>query len=217
MFCKKCGEKIADNVKFCPKCGEKVERIGAVVRTDLSNATGESDTKKYRYVGIAFVAICVILLCSLMGGKGYEKVLKKYYRAVQYADANLYYSILAPDYIDYMVGSGSWYSSNADFKTALENELEEYGDSFQYDCGGQLRFSVKVTEVKHLTTKERTDFAKNLKDYYEFTHNISDLVELDYKLTVSGTTGSVTQNMEGFYAFKMGGKWYMQKGYVGNF
>lgn len=217
MFCKKCGEKIADNVKFCPKCGEKIERIGAVVKTDLSNTTEKSDTKKYRYVGIAFVAICAILLCSLMGGKGYEKVLKKYYRAVQNADANIYYSVLAPDYVEYMVGPGSWYSSKADFKADLENELEDFRDDYQYECGENLKFSVKVTEVKHSTVKEKSDFAKNLKDYYEFTHNISDLVEINYTLTVVGTEGKEMQKREGFYAFKMGGKWYMQKGYVGNF
>ena len=45
MFCKYCGNEIADNSKFCPKCGNEIHPIRKM--TNDNNAANNADNKDY--------------------------------------------------------------------------------------------------------------------------------------------------------------------------
>lgn len=213
MFCKKCGQEISENVKFCPKCGESTGNV--VVQSNVTVVdTEDKDKKTYRAVGIAVVAICVIVLLNLMSGKGYEKVVRNYYKSVQNSNVNLYYSLLVPDYVDYMVGPGSWYSSKEVFKESLKKDLENEYDDYSHICGNNLRFSAKITDSERFTAKEISSLTRMLKQDYDFTHSISDIRKVYYTLTVWGNDDITKKDMS-IYVIKVGGKWYLQRGYIG--
>lgn len=209
MFCKKCGQEILENMKFCPKCGGKVNS------SEMSGKTSDTmeDTKKHRLVGIAFLAICFLLILSFINGKGYKKAVKDYYKAIQKIDADSYYSLLAPDYVRYMVGPGSWYSTTEEFKEELRGELRQTRNNFENMCGRNPRISVKILETDTYTAHEVSELSKQLKDNYEFFHNVSDVIKVYCQLTVRGNSKEISENRQ-LYLIKIGGKWYLQKGYV---
>lgn len=74
MYCKNCGEKLEDNVKFCPKCGNQCNKD----KSDLTNIVLEKvkkvDKKILIAVGIALIVI--VLLISGVVGKKYTKNMK---------------------------------------------------------------------------------------------------------------------------------------------
>ena len=37
MFCKYCGNEIADNSKFCPKCGNEIHQICLLYTSDAAD------------------------------------------------------------------------------------------------------------------------------------------------------------------------------------
>lgn len=59
-FCKECGEKLEDEIKFCPKCGSAVNNnVEYVVAEQVSN---ENDVEKNRFVAaFAYFGIFVIV------------------------------------------------------------------------------------------------------------------------------------------------------------
>jgi len=65
MYCKNCGVKLVDGVKFCPECGTKVED-SIVVNVSTSNQIVESITKKCNK-WVSFV------LCLFFGFLGAHK------------------------------------------------------------------------------------------------------------------------------------------------
>lgn len=213
MFCPKCGKELEEGMRFCSQCGRNIVEGNDNKYKDTSS----NESKKHRRVGIAVVAIGVIVVLLLLnGGNKPEKIVKKYYKAIQNIDVNLYYSILAEDYKKYMVGAGSWYSTEKEFKEDLKDSLEEWKKGYENICGKNVRLSVKVTDVKHFSKQEVQNFSDTLAQDYEFKSKVSDVVELSYTMTFRGNEGNHTEKYNGLYVIKIRGKWYLQVGYVGD-
>lgn len=55
MYCKHCGKKLEDNVRFCPKCGTKIEK-------EKTGALEEKKCKKKKLLIVAGICICVFVV-----------------------------------------------------------------------------------------------------------------------------------------------------------
>ena len=72
MFCKYCGNEIAENTKFCTKCGKIIvnEAVQNKVHTLEPNEIIRPKKKPYVIIGVL-----VIIVCLLVGGVfGYSKI-----------------------------------------------------------------------------------------------------------------------------------------------
>lgn len=74
MYCKNCGEKLEDNIKFCAKCGNKCNE------KNLVNNTLEKVKKidKKILIGVGIALVIIILLVSGIFGKRYTKNMKTF-------------------------------------------------------------------------------------------------------------------------------------------
>ena len=73
MFCKYCGNEVAENTKFCTKCGKPIvnEAVQNKVHTLEPNEIIRPKNKK-PYV---IIGVLVIIVCLLVGGVfGYSKI-----------------------------------------------------------------------------------------------------------------------------------------------
>ena len=76
MFCKYCGNEVAENTKFCTKCGKPIvnEAVQNKVHTLEANEIIRSKNKKSKKTYVIIGAL-VIIVCLLVGGIfGYSKI-----------------------------------------------------------------------------------------------------------------------------------------------
>lgn len=121
MYCKKCGGEIEAGAVFCRHCGTAV-----VVNAGKKE---KNKSKKYKLIGILSVLVLVLTVAGIIGkvsGKGYERVLKKYVKAIEQEDGGLLYSLYAPAYVDWLVGPGSFYSKIEYLISDYQEECEEH-------------------------------------------------------------------------------------------
>ena len=56
LFCKKCGFKFEENVKFCPECGtpvkEKSKKLKDIKQTDLNKTVKRKGQQTYGYTNL---------------------------------------------------------------------------------------------------------------------------------------------------------------------
>lgn len=64
VFCKSCGAKIEDNVKFCPECGQKTVEVASIPTQPSVSSTGEVTITKGGLISI--LAIITIICNSLV-------------------------------------------------------------------------------------------------------------------------------------------------------
>lgn len=73
MFCKYCGNEVAENTKFCTKCGKPIvnEAVQNKVHTlEIIRSKNKKSKKPYVIIGVL-----VIIVCLLVGGVfGYSKI-----------------------------------------------------------------------------------------------------------------------------------------------
>ena len=76
MFCKYCGNEVAENTKFCTKCGKPIvnEALQNKVHTLETNEIIRPKNKKSKKPYVIIGAL-VIIVCLLVGGVfGYSKI-----------------------------------------------------------------------------------------------------------------------------------------------
>lgn len=66
MFCKKCGEAIAEDAIFCPKCGQKQVEESPAMEKGKSN-TEELTTKDAVSGGISVIQLIVSIVLVVVG------------------------------------------------------------------------------------------------------------------------------------------------------
>lgn len=76
MFCKYCGNEVAENTRFCTKCGKPIvnEAVQNKVHTLETNEIIRPRNKKSKKTYVIIGAL-VIIVCLLVGGAfGYSKI-----------------------------------------------------------------------------------------------------------------------------------------------
>ena len=98
MFCRRCGEKLEDNVQFCPKCGSPVNQNPVGNRPELEpdleqkHADRPQGTVKKKAKWPWILAVIVILAAVIIAGvlvMKKQKTKKQYQETVSNADKYL--------------------------------------------------------------------------------------------------------------------------------
>lgn len=199
MKCLKCHAEIDETLKFCTVCGTKVP-----------------DWKKLKALTIKLAGIAVIIIVALIAVvsnvNGPDKVIKKYVRAIETSNGKLMYKVYAPEYNEYLIGPGSFYSDKDEL---IDDYTEECKDDYEELLGN----NTKPQKIKYeIIKKEKLD-----KDGL---HDLNACLEeqLDFKRNSASTAYNVTFicYMPGSddvytlerYIFKIRGKWYMGRGFI---
>lgn len=73
MFCKYCGNEVAENTKFCTKCGKPIvnEAVQNKVHTlEIIRSKNKKSKKPYVIIGVLVIIVCLLV----GGGFGYSKI-----------------------------------------------------------------------------------------------------------------------------------------------
>ena len=67
MFCRNCGSKLEDNIKFCPKCGNSVEQPITQTIDNKIHETNESNKTAYANTSfwLAIIGIPLYFFCGM--------------------------------------------------------------------------------------------------------------------------------------------------------
>lgn len=207
MYCKNCGNQIADNSKFCNVCGAVVsEEQTQGKKPSRSSNSRKTKRKKNQIVPIICAVIIVIVFVSCVssiGNKSKNKqdnisdasdVQESTLSAQEETVANVTEATLTPAIAtDWM----QYYESNGDYVIFVDAEvMHEYGN---YYAGSLACTVVEIANIGNQTINAKVDSdAESLT--YSFTFNFSDSSEIEnYKNgDIVEIVGTITQQTELF-------------------
>lgn len=224
MFCRYCGSKANPGYRFCENCGKEIatKQTGyeAVYPYNINNTYPAGKRKKWFVPIVIIVAICITVIAVIGGYKiynkknknsSYEVVLDKYFKAIETADGQLWRSIIADDYIDYMV-EGWGYSERElieEYQDSLDDAMEDHIDR----VGPNIKITYKITETYKPDKSEIEDLNYCLEDYGFEYGDITDAIVVDCEYKISGDNGSGFKTCE-LLLIKVHGEWYRSVGYL---
>ena len=209
MFCGKCGEKNEDNAKFCVKCGEKFNN-SQMEKNDVPkvNLPGSANDKN-RKVGIAAVAIVLILvICVIgtaLGGRSYKKTASQFIDAVFNADAKTMINLIPKSMVKSMVEEE--YDSKSEMIEDFEEMLQSgFVDAMERYIGENWKLTYKVLKVEDVSSKK----LKDIKEEYKETANInvSDAKIVKMELTLKSKDDDYSDTIN-IHLIKVGRSWYI--------
>lgn len=211
MFCKKCGGQIVEGVAFCKHCGTPVN----VERSAMLKP--ETASKKYRLVGIFAVGIVILIvilatagIVTKVNGKGYEKVLQKYVKAIEQEDGELLYSLYAPAYVDWLVGPGSFYSETEYLISDYQEECKEHHEYLSNGIEKHPPIQYDIESAEKLNAEDLESLNRMLTRDYDFDENsVRQCYLVSCRIYIPGGNHSLTGER---YIMKIRGKWYMGRG-----
>lgn len=217
--CPVCGGQVNPQDAFCGGCGAKLE----VPREapDMTD-TGQIQ-KRNQWIGIGVTALAGVALLGVIAGviwkcseSGYEKIPKKYIQSIQDADGTLRYSLYAPDYLDYMIGNDSFFSSSEQFISDMQEECESELKDMQGKFGEDVKLTCRINSAEKLDEEELVNFNDRLESWYDFTEDsVSECYQVNFSMEASGEEGTGAYSRDA-YIMKIKGKWYMQRGDMGD-
>ena len=227
MFCGKCGNQVNDNAKFCPKCGAEIKnntagqsrQIGGAAQSGMSVGTKPTGKKKKInskiIVGIAVAVVIIIafvLIRAIAGGNSAEKVALKACRSELDGDIKSYYSLIAPPYLDYMVGSGGWYSTDEEFQKVIEEDAAGDYSMMEAVCGTGVQLTYSVYDVTKCEDESQLNRIKSeLSSYYNYdSDHIKDAAVVTISVQGYGSEGADNWTID-MSCVKIDGKWYIHR------
>lgn len=216
MYCGKCGEKIEEGIKFCPKCGNIVSGKSIHTNTEIVensvDKTGRNQQQS-RWVGILIIAVLVLVAGILMKNllvKSPEDIAIQACKAEISGNIDKYYKLLAPPYLNYMVGQAGWFDTEEEFKEVLQ----EYADDLRYriesNCGEDFRAEYEVDSIETCDSETLERVQKELRNYYDYEENVQDAVKVNVRMTFKGDEDRAEYISE-ISCVKIKGRWYVHR------
>ena len=199
MKCLKCNSEIDETSKFCTVCGCKVP-----------------DVKKTKILGtklVGIIAICIIaLVVVICNVNGPERVIKNYVRAIETTNGRLLYKVYAPEYNNYLIGPGSFYSDKEELIDNYTEECEDNYEQLQGDSTKAKKIKYEIISKRKLDNEELEELNYCLEDQLNFKRNSSSAAYyVTFIIYMPGSDDVYTLER---YIFKKGGKWYMGRGFI---
>lgn len=208
MFCEKCGTRNPDNAAFCGKCGAPLSgaSAGGAVR-----ATGavKADNRK---VGIAAAAVAavvaVVLLFTLLGGRGYKATAEKFVDACfsSQTDAESVVDLLPEKLIDYAAVQAGY--TRDEVVEELDSEIRNATSYLASELGYDWKITGKIVSEKDLSESE----LERLQEYYDLCGvKLSAAKQLAVQLNVKSKSIGELNNIEtiNITVIKSGRSWYV--------
>lgn len=215
MYCKNCGRKISDEVKFCEYCG---------CVTECFSSNKKSKKRRKCIVIISIIAVISIIGSAIfiwdryMLGGAYSKeaVIEKQFYAILNQDSKSYCRMLIPqkyetDYYSFM--THEWGIRKEDDISSLEIMFNNFQEGFEIPLKGTEIKNVKILET-YKTTEENIDETYLEGSYIEYFLEIGIIEELYVVYctvsvkTPNGEDGIIAQDY--WPVYKIGEKWYSE-------
>lgn len=221
MFCGKCGKEVAAGATFCGNCGAPIEKKSSSISFEKSSCF---DDEKYnrgvknkksgvkKVLGILVIVIVVaLLIIPLKNRNSAENVAIKACKATVEGDMDTYYKVLAPDYIDYMVGSDGWYSTYDEFKEDLLDYANDHREDIEYECGKnfKIKYSAEVEEECDADMITQVQY-ELYHDYGYDEESVKAAKLIKVSMDVSGSDRETTYSTI-IACVKIGTKWYVHR------
>ena len=164
---------------------------------------------KNTIIGLCAVAvvliIVVIILCSIFGGKSYEKPIKYMCKAIENADGDALEKAF-PDYLnemadDYFVGDD--YDSVSEY---YEEQMEDALDALEDEYGSNIKISYDVIKKKEIKESDLEDLEDEISDYYDEDVKVTKGYQLKVELTIKGKEDDDTET-DWINVYKIDGDW----------
>lgn len=204
MFCGKCGAENDGGSVFCCECGEPLndgqKKPGnAVADVKLVN--------KNRKIGIitsaVIVAVLLIVIFNLFGGRGYKTTVKKFFEASIKADAKTMIKLIPEGMLEGAQEEEGW--DREELKKKLKEELEEEKDSLESTLGDKWKMTYKIHKSKDVSGK---DLKELKKDYGEYDVKVTAAKNVEVEVTVKGKDIKNSTTIE-IPVIKVGRNWYL--------
>lgn len=202
MFCKKCGSKIDNSVKFCPKCGEPV--IMNVENTSsLEKAKNNILRHKVSYIAIVVVVAALFIgLKSCNSGNSYTSPIESMISAVETKKFSKLIDAIPNDIIDKIEEE-----SGMDVDKIADAMGDKVFDSL---VGEAKSYSVdyKINSEKDLTLTEIDKLKNRIENKMDVKLDISEAKELDIT-TIVTIDGDKDYDDSTMTVIKIGKKWFI--------
>ena len=152
-----------------------------------------------------------MLIVLLKNRNSAEKVAIKACKATVECDMDAYYKVLAPDYIDYMVGSNGWYSTDAGFKEDLLDFAKDHRKDIENQCGKKfkIKYSAKVEAESDTDTIAQVQY--ELKHEYGYDgESVKAAKLIKVSMDASGSESETTYSTT-ITCVKIGTRWYVHR------
>lgn len=178
----------------------------------MNKAWKKTKIKKHLIV-IPLAVLSVTALLNGCAASSAEDVAKDAAQAYIDGNASAYSDLLAPGYVDYMIGSGGWYDTVEEFQEdVIQDDIDELKDKFIDRCGENYSVAVTVTSVEPCEDEETlTKVQKELiKDYNYKEGDVTSVTQVEVKLRCTGndTGGDIYHT---YYCVKENGNWYIHR------
>lgn len=235
MFCKQCGAKMAEGVKFCGACGTVIE----TAETPEPNTAPSTAIRKFsnKHIGIAacgavaLIAVIIILAVTLSGG-GAEGTINRYVRAMGSFDvyrAQRYHAFEISDVLPLLLEDAGMSMSefNAELYDltgtrtlrAFYSELaDEVASETREMFGRNIRVTHEVISYRQLTPQQRMDEINRVRNSLSWVGiELEDLIRVDrmhemvtytINVTLSGSLGDESHR-ETLLLVRIGRNWYV--------
>ncbi len=167
--------------------------------------------------GIVVAVVVVILLASLLFGKGYEKPIDKYFDTMYKGKVKNIESLMPKEAWEYIVDEYE-YLDVEDVDELIEG-IEEgytnyYEDELTDNYGEFDKYDYEIKKAKKVSDNKLEKIAESLADNYDIDE---DSVKKAYKLEFDGEILFEDEDIDlddrELYSVKVGGKWYVVSGY----
>lgn len=167
----------------------------------------------FRFIIILLAVLTVPMLLSGCTSSSPEDVAKKAAQAYVEGNASAYYSLLAPGYVDYIVGDHGWYKTPEAFqKGAIQDSIDDLRDTFLNRCGTNYSVTVSVVNVNPCEdpTTLRNVLKELIRDYNYEEGDIEAItqVEVKFRYTGNNTGGDLFKT---YCCVKERGQWYIHR------
>lgn len=233
MFCSQCGLQIQGGITSCPRCGAPVDmryagktyfpyqappenrhnaRPSGPQTLSLASAKGIPDKLLILMAGFCALVAVFLAFLLLQGDSGYQATVEKLVRCRAYADAELKYSVMTPDYLHYL--ESVWSDDRDRVIERLQSGLDDDLRDYKRVCGDITGVKTTITNDYHFTKDDLASLNRYMKDAYEFEDGIikdAHIVEVHYDLL--GPEGEYS-NYFFQLVMKVRGKWTAIAGHL---
>ena len=169
--------------------------------------------------GLVTMLLFSIIIISGCTSTSAESVAEK--AAQAYVDGNVsaYYQLLAPGYVDYIVGDDGWYSTAVEFQEdVIQEDIDELKDNFIKRCSENYSVRISVSNVVPCEDEAMLKQVQKelIQDYNYEEGDISAVtqVEIKFRCTGNDTGGDIYHT---YYCVKEKGNWYIHRPDINSF